>query len=76
MAANIAKLPELLRGPPPIKRGVTRLQPHISRQSAQCRLAALTLGRRAGRASAVARAFSVVGRYFPPSKPQALQRRS
>ena len=38
IAANIAKLPELLRGPPPIKRGVTRLQPHISRQSAQCRL--------------------------------------
>jgi hypothetical protein len=36
IAANIAKLPELLRGPPPIKRGVTRLQPHISRQSAQC----------------------------------------
>jgi hypothetical protein len=31
IAANIAKLPELLRGPPPIKRGVTRLQPHISR---------------------------------------------
>ena len=38
IAANIAKLPELLRGPPPIKRGVTRLQPHISRQSAQCPL--------------------------------------
>jgi hypothetical protein len=38
IAANIAKLPELLRGPPPIKRGVTRLQPHISRQFAQCRL--------------------------------------
>jgi hypothetical protein len=36
IAANIAKLPELLRGPPPIKRGVTRLQPHISRQSVQC----------------------------------------
>jgi hypothetical protein len=34
IAANIAKLPELLRGPPPIKRGLTRLQPHISRQSA------------------------------------------
>ena len=33
-----AKLPRLLRGPPPIKRGVTRLLPHISRQSAQCRL--------------------------------------
>ena len=29
IAANVAKLPELLRGPPPIKRGVTRLQPHI-----------------------------------------------
>ena len=38
IAANIAKLPELLRRPPPIKRGVTRLQPHISRQSAQCPL--------------------------------------
>jgi hypothetical protein len=35
---HIAKLPELLRRSPPIKRGVTRLQPHISRQSAQCRL--------------------------------------
>jgi hypothetical protein len=29
IAANIAKLPELLGGPPPTKRGVTRLQPHI-----------------------------------------------
>ena len=29
MAVNIAKLPELRRGPPPIKRGVTRLQRHI-----------------------------------------------
>src|ERR1700674_5402838 len=38
IAANIAKLPELLRVPPPIKRGVTRLEPYISRQSAQCRL--------------------------------------
>jgi hypothetical protein len=38
IAANIDKLPALLRPPPPIKRGVTRLQPHISRQSAQCRL--------------------------------------
>ena len=38
IAANITKLPELLRPPPPIKRGVTRLQPHISRQSAQCPL--------------------------------------
>ena len=38
MAVNFAELPELLRGPPPIKRGVTRLQPHISRQSAQCPL--------------------------------------
>ena len=38
IAANIAKLPELLRGSPQIKRGVTRLQPHISRQSAQCPL--------------------------------------
>ena len=28
IAANIAKLPELLRGPPR-KQGVTRLQPHI-----------------------------------------------
>ena len=35
IAANIDKLPALLRPPPPIKRGVTRLQPHISRQSAQ-----------------------------------------
>ena len=42
IAANIAKLPELLRGSPPIKRGVTRLQPHISRQSAPCRLVAQT----------------------------------
>jgi hypothetical protein len=33
IAVNIAKLPELLRRSPPIKRGVTRLQPHISRQS-------------------------------------------
>jgi hypothetical protein len=32
IAVNIAKLPELLRRSPPIKRGVTRLQPHISRQ--------------------------------------------
>ena len=38
IAANIDKLPALLRPPPPIKRGVTRLQPHISRQSAQCPL--------------------------------------
>jgi len=38
VAANIVKLPELLRRSPPIKRGVTRLQPHISRQSAQCPL--------------------------------------
>ena len=38
IAANVAKLKELLRGPRPIKRGVTRLQPHISRQSAQCPL--------------------------------------
>jgi len=38
MAANFAKLPELLRRSPPIKRGMTRLQPHISRQSARCRL--------------------------------------
>jgi hypothetical protein len=38
IAVNIAKLPELRRGPPPTKRGVTRLEPHISRQSAQCRL--------------------------------------
>jgi hypothetical protein len=38
MAVNFAKLPELLRRSPPIKRGVTRLQPHISRQSAQCPL--------------------------------------
>ena len=38
IAANIDKLPELLRRSPPIKRGVTRLQPHISRQSAQCPL--------------------------------------
>jgi hypothetical protein len=37
MAANFARLPEL-RGPLPIKRGVTRLQPHTSRQSALCRL--------------------------------------
>ena len=29
IATNFAKLPELLRGAPPIKRGVTRLQPHI-----------------------------------------------
>jgi hypothetical protein len=29
IAANIAKLPERLRRSPPIKRGVTRLQPHI-----------------------------------------------
>ena len=36
MAVNFAKLPELVRRSPPIKRGVTRLQPHISRQSAQC----------------------------------------
>jgi hypothetical protein len=38
IAANIAKPPELRRGPPPIKRGVTRLEPYNSRQSAQCRL--------------------------------------
>jgi hypothetical protein len=38
IAANIAKLPGLLRRSPPIKRGVTRLQPHISRQSARCPL--------------------------------------
>ena len=38
IAANIAKLPELLRRSPPIKRGATKLQPHISRQSAQCPL--------------------------------------
>jgi hypothetical protein len=37
-AANIAKLRELPRRSPPIKRGVTRLQPHISPQSAQCPL--------------------------------------
>ena len=36
MAVNFAKLPELVRRSPPIKRGVTRLQPHISRESAQC----------------------------------------
>ena len=33
MAVNFAKLPELVRRSPPIKRGVTRLQPHISRES-------------------------------------------
>ena len=33
IAANITKLPELLRGPTAEKRGVTRLQPHPSRQS-------------------------------------------
>jgi hypothetical protein len=38
IAANITKLPEMLRGPPPIKRGVTRLRRHIPRQSAQCPL--------------------------------------
>ena len=33
IAANIAKLPALLRAAAADKRGVTRLQPHISRQS-------------------------------------------
>ena len=31
IAANIAKLPELLRGCSAVKRGVTRLRAHISR---------------------------------------------
>jgi hypothetical protein len=34
IAANVAKLPEARAAAD--KRGVTRLQPHISRQSAQC----------------------------------------
>jgi hypothetical protein len=38
MTVNFAKLPELLHGSPPIRRDVTRLQPHISRQSAECPL--------------------------------------
>ena len=38
IAANIAKLRKLLRVPRRFQRGVTRLQPHISRQAAQCRL--------------------------------------
>ena len=38
IAANIAKLPELPARAAVDKRGMTRLQPHISRQSAQCQL--------------------------------------
>jgi hypothetical protein len=38
MAVNFAKLPELLRRAATDKRDVTRLQPHNSRQSAQCPL--------------------------------------
>ena len=35
---NIAQAAGAAPGAPPIRRGVTRLQRHISRQSAQCRL--------------------------------------
>jgi len=38
MAVNFAKLPKLLGRAAADTRGVTRLQPHISRQSAQCPL--------------------------------------
>ena len=39
MAVNFAKLPELLRGPPPDERGVTRLQPQIHDSPRDVRLA-------------------------------------
>jgi len=38
MAVNFAKLPEIAAAAAADKRGVTRLQSHISRQSAQCLL--------------------------------------